>query len=322
MNKNILYRLSNLFGTRVHDLLIDSYLLLKDFDGREHKCRLGNKNPDKTIYCIRRRYKGSGEGLLSLFIYIMGRIDYADRNGYIPFINVDEGTEQNRTEQASMFNRYFRLKHGLSRAEVYESKNVIFSGWNCKNVFPGWCNYMCIDYNQEKRALLDKYIELTDEMKERLNRERSNIRPNECLGVYLRGTDYIRLKPLGHPVQPSFAEIKGKIDEFLSQDNCLKRLFLVTEDSKLKDQVMAIYGDLVVTVKDDQWYDRSNERIMDTVRKSCNVEDNNMRYLTKILLLSECRSFIGGLTNATVVAFACRRKPYAQHYVHNMGYYK
>ena len=94
MNKNILYRLSNLFGTRVHDLLIDSYLLLKDFDGREHKCRLGNKNPDKTIYCIRRRYKGSGEGLLSRFICIMGRIDCADRNGYIPFINVDE--EQNR----------------------------------------------------------------------------------------------------------------------------------------------------------------------------------------------------------------------------------
>ena len=50
--------------------LVRAYLLIKDYNGREHMRHLGSLNPEKTIYVIRKNAGNKGEGLLSIVNYV------------------------------------------------------------------------------------------------------------------------------------------------------------------------------------------------------------------------------------------------------------
>ena len=313
--KNRLYKFSWLFGEKFHNVLMYSYLMLTDFKRREHLVHLGPLNPEITIYCI--RYYNSGEGLLSIFSNVMARIEWADQQGYIPYVDIDQDGE------ASMFNRYFRVKTNLSKDEVYKSKNVLFSGWNAKKAHPGWGDWMSMNDNEQKKAVFDKYIEFTDEILEKVKIHENKIPLADSLGLFLRGTNYVNLRPFGHPVQPTLDEVKDSIDRILLE-NHLEKIFLVTEDERLFQRVIALYGqDKVITISNDHRYgETGREQILDYIRTHEDVETSNVIYLVKIILLSKCASFVGGITNGSIVANALNGDRYRQRFVFDVGLYK
>ena len=313
--KNALYRFLWRFGKGIYQKLMRLYMLLRDYQGREHMVRYGDDNSDKTIYVIRQK-RGSGEGLLSIFTWIMGRIDYADRNGYVPFVDVDCG------EGCSLFGRYFRQKSELTREEVYRSRNVILSGWDSKPVYPGWCNWINLDYNEQKNALFEKYISFSDEVMDAVEHELSNIDPQKCLGLYLRGTDYTKLKPFGHPIQPALEDVKQHIDRIMKSQS-LHHIYLVTEDKSIYEKVSEAYPGQVLTVKEDRFWQEQDrgELIGQIIERNGNIEDNNILYLVKIILLSRCSAFVGGRTNGSVAANAFNGGKYAERFVFDVGLY-
>lgn len=253
---------------------------------------------------------------MSVFTYVMGRIDYAHRNGYIPYVDIDNG------QGTSMFGRYFKQKTSITREEVYQSKNVLLSGWDSKPVFPGWCNWINTDFNGQKKELFDQHITFTDEVLDAVQREGERIKPEQCLGLYLRGTDYTSLKPLGHPIQPALEDVRDKIDEILEKRR-LTKIYLVTEDRQVYEQVARAYPGLVVTVREDRFWDEydRDKLIHETIQKHGSIEENNVLYLTKIILLSQCDAFVGGRTNGSVVANALNGGKYEEKFVYDVGYY-
>lgn len=298
---------------KLYESLIHCILLIKDRDNREHLEHYGSKNSDKTIYLIRKP-DNVGEGILSIFIYVMGRIDYAERNSMIPFVDLDaEG-------KASRFGRYFKIKTVLTREEVYQSKNVLLSGYGAKPVYPGWCNWINLDFNEQKKELIDKYIEVNEDILGLLDKERNRIHPERCLGLYMRGTDYTALKPSGHPIQPDLSDLSPYIDEYVKN---LDNIYLVTEDAEIYRQVKRLYGEKVVTVADDRQWDEydGTSCISSTVARAGGIEENNTRYILKILLLSECDSFVGGRTNGSSVACGFNGGKYRNKFVYDVGCY-
>ena len=143
------------------------------------------------------------------------------------------------------------------------------------------------------------------------------------MGLYLRGTDYIQLKPSGHPIQPTLSDVKEQIDEILNQEN-LKRIFLVTEDLQIKEEVERVYPGMVMTITDDLFFhnDGRLKYVGERIREAAvNIEENNIRYLVKILLLSECKALVGGRTNVSVVAAAFNGGKYSQKFIYDVGLY-
>lgn len=316
ITKNLILKSLNVvMGVEKRDKLIGLYARLKKPDLYERLECYGELNADKTIYLI-RRCVGGGEGLLSIFTYVMGRIDYADRNGLVPFVDVDE------VEQGFVFSRYFRLKNMLSRNEVYQSKNVLLTGLDSKPVYPGWCNWINLEFNEQKYELFCKYIEFTEEVQEMAQKAREQIYPERCLGLYLRGTDYLELKPSSHPIQPRLEDVVLHIDTIMSEEK-LNRIFLVTEDNSVYEKVKTQYGSMVTVLKDDRFWTeyKEGELIGETIRKSGSIENNNFLYLTKIIMLSECHSFVGGRTNGSSVANALNGGKYKRKFVYDVGYY-
>lgn len=89
--RHSIHKFLSLLGEKNRARVIHAALYVTDFHGREHSECLGPQNPDKTIYCIRRKKSNQGDGLLSIFHYVMARIDFADRHNLVPFVDVDNG---------------------------------------------------------------------------------------------------------------------------------------------------------------------------------------------------------------------------------------
>lgn len=246
----------------------------------------------------------------------MGRIDYADRNGMLPFVDVDDD------HGPSMFRRYFILKTALTRSEVYKSKRVLLSGYDSRPVYPGWCNWINLDFNEQKKMLFDKYITFTDEILALANKARKELCPEECLGLYLRGTDYLALKPGGHPIQPRLDDVAPVAEQIMQEEN-LRRIFLVTEDANIYQKCKEQFGNRVFILKEDFFLEgyQDGELIMDTIAREKSIEENNILYLVKIIMLSECHSFVGGRTNGSSVANALNGGKYKRRFVYDEGYY-
>lgn len=81
--------------------------------------------------------------------------------------------------------------------------------------------------------MLYKHIQFSDEVLSIVGKEAMDLHISECLGVYIRGTDYVKLKPSGEYIQPSIEQVKYKIREFENKYNV--PIFLVTEDGDIFD---------------------------------------------------------------------------------------
>lgn len=315
----LINKLLSLFGEKNKSRAIHAALYIKDFQGREHVETLGNLNPDKTIYCIRRNKTNRKDGLLSIFQYVMARIDYAHRHNLIPFVDVDN------VKQAagySMFDNYFKVKNTLTRDEVYHSKHVLFSGWNSKWITPGWGSYMNCEYNEEKRRLFDEYIDFTDEVKACCEKVLTTINPNNCLGLYLRGTDYMKMRPYGHPIQPNISDVKNEVSRILNEEN-LPYIFLVTEDYNIVQQAKDLYGKKVLTIDGDMyWENYDGGYLRNTIENNFNLDSANMIYLVKEIVLSKCSALVAGRTSGSSFACALNGGQYKQKYIFDKGYYE
>ena len=54
--------------------------------------------------------------------------------------------------------------------------------------------------------------------------------------MFLRGTDYVSLRPKGHHVQPTVEQLCDKIDDFLKL-HVIKKIYVVTEDYEIYLQI-------------------------------------------------------------------------------------
>ncbi len=222
----------------------------------------------------------------------------------------------------SMFNKYFKVKNELTREEVYHSRHVLFSGWNSEWITPGWGSYMNCDYNEEKRRLFDEYIDFTDEVKVCCEKALTAINPDKCLGLYLRGTDYVRMRPLGHPIQPMLKDVEQEISRIMSEEN-LSYIFLVTEDNSIAREVKALYGNRVLTIEGDMyWQTYEGGYLRETIERDNDLTKANMIYLVKEIVLSKCAALVAGRTSGSSFACALNGGKYRQRFTFDKGYYE
>ena len=184
---------------------------------------------------------------------------------------------------------------------MYKSKNVILSGLNVS-----YETYPCLrekSFNkedlQEVHKLIKKYIKFSDAALAKYKNELSNINPKEMIGLYLRGTDYTKLKPTGEAAQPTVEEAIERAKQYMENND--KKVFLVTEDEEVYKKVVLNLEDKVVTVSFDRYiknYSAKNFLAKDSCIEQLaeDAHTRGMNYLVKIMLLSQCSCIVGGKT--------------------------
>lgn len=285
----------------------------------------GISNENKTIYIIKPDYQDGVEGLLSLIYKQVIYIDYAKQKGFVPYVDWKNYETQYFDGKNNVWEYFFKQPSEISEKEVYSSKNVYLSGWSFKNLNYQGLFESDIFYNSEiekkSNNLLVNNLYFSNEVLNIVNKEANRIDIDTCIGVYVRGTDYIRLKPSGEYVQPNVQQVEEKIADFI--DKYKAPIFLVTEDGDIYDSLVKKFGSIIKIVSFDSFIRNYDGR--DVLSKSNVLEDNKkmrgQNYLVKMILLSRCKYFISSITQGSKFSYALNGGKYVDEYIFDLGLY-
>ena len=242
----------------------------------QKKCSYGNSNENKIIYIVKPDYQDGVEGLLSLIYKQVLYINYAKQKGFVPYVDWKNYVTQYFDGKNNVWNYFFKQPSKISEKEVYSSKNVYLSGWTFKNINYQGLFESDIFFNAEiKRKsydLLIKNLSFSDEILNKVCVEAKIIDINRCIGVYVRGTDYIKLKPSGEYVQPNIRLVEEKIDDFNKKYNSAGWVFMDYRNSVKdfdKNTILYAHGRVDGTmfgslknITKSNWYNNSDNHVV------------------------------------------------------------
>lgn len=292
----------------------------------QKKMTYGELNKDKKIFVVKPDYQDGVEGLLSLIHRQVLYIDYARKQGFVPYVDWKNYKTQYHDGENNAWEFFFKQPSELTESEVYTSKNVYLSGWTFKNINPLGLFESEIFFDSELEAksyqLLKDNLVFNDEILKMVEQESKQLNIESCIGVYVRGTDYVKLRPSGEYVQPNIEQVKQKVAMFIKKYHA--PIFLVTEDGEIFDELVQTFGNNIRIVSYDTFIRNYDG---DDVLSKSNVLDEDkkqrgQRYLVKMILLSNCKYLISSMTQGSKFSYALNGAKYEDEYIFNLGLYQ
>ena len=284
-----------------------NYYLKKNFIFNQSSFQNYNYN----FAIITRRYR-STNGLFAFYINYISCLNEYLNKGFIPIMDF-----------SSFPNIFNQFKNNLS--ENYDNPWELFFNqpfeYKLKNVkrYAKKIKYVyCYTKNKpntniyKKKLLLNfwhdialKYIPIKDEIINESNKFRKKLfnNSNNILGVLVRGTDYISIRPKDHPIQPN-PEIVVKDVKKMDKYNKYDYIFLTTEDNLIRNKFIILIGKKLKYIKSN--YLKYNYQEKKFLAFNINFKHSiyYMKiYLINIIILSKCIDIICSRTAGSVGAF-------------------
>lgn len=286
----------------------------------------GKREPNKTYYIIRQKKPDCGIG--SFFSTVIGEIRYAIKKGYIPYVDLksDKNLYNDGADTFNSWEIFFKqVEEGITLEEVLQSKNIILAGEYSIHEFPSGC-YMEIFENKKYISTWNyyfrKYMRFNDEFRQyAFEKYRNLINKNDkILGVLCRGTDYTKLHPKNHPIQPSANEMIKKSKEIQRQYNCNK-IYLATEDYEIWKLFQQTFKEDLITIT-DKFLNYSNGVIADYMEGNIDKIQYGMDYMASMYILSKCNCIIAGRTGGSLMVSIMANSRFEYAYYYDLGHYQ
>lgn len=288
------------------------YRWYKTFKHRQRRISNGPEHPDKTFYVI--GCDDPNGGLFWLINKAIMHIAYAEEKGWTSVIDLQTYTTQytdNATKgKINVWEMFFKQPCGYSLADISRAKNVIINKQE-PSPTPEYLMGQEAFYDNASRIdffrdVFHRYIRFNDKTEKYLLNTKKNIfgERRNIVGVLCRGTDYVTLRPKGHPIQPSPEEVIADTEKTLKDYGC-DYVFLATEDLDILNLFKAHFGDKLLYI-DQERFSKDNvkngELLSATKQRlapDISPYTSALQYLSAIWLLTECDCFLGGRTGGT-----------------------
>lgn len=285
--------------------------------------KFGEMHPDRTFYLLSHPIH-LRDGLFSYVFAFLEQMDFVERNGYIPVIDMQNFWSQYLDEEKvgieNAWEYYYQPFSEYSLAEVYESSNVILGyDENCYKA----------DYDRKydirrMSELYEKYVRYRSDVASYIENEYEDKidRTKKTLGVLYRGSDMSALKLKNHPVQPTVDEMIASIYQYMEEWQC-EQIFVSTEDAAAMDRFRAEFGSLMSCTDQRRFGDTGQtwlanihfERQNDSYLKG-------LEYLTTIELLSRCDCLVAGICTGSICAQIMNNGKYEHLQMIDKGEYR
>ena len=288
-----------------------------NWNDREHHKRFGKLNQDVKFYVMRS--SGTFIGILSYYLGALDTLCMCERENLVLIVDFLNYKTQNSVDfpingTCNAWEYYFEQPCKYTLDEVYQSRNVVLSGWK---ITPPHEQKITEEemYQAMQKIPVKKYIR--DIADKKIKTEGIN----NMIGVLVRGTDYVRLKPNGHSIPPTPQQAAEKLDEFLEKYG-KSRVFLATEDAGIYDYFVRRYGDMIYT--SDNCVNLLSDYSGDYIEKeigSMNKYKFGLDYIVKMICLSECKCLISSRTAGSMFARLLNHGRYTEYYLFDLGVY-
>ena len=181
-------------------------------------------NKDKNKFAIISRTDCTSCGLFSFYIIHLGCINYYLSKGYIPIVDLQSFKNRYNLGDTSVYNLwelFFYQPNNYTLEEVKKyARNVenFICTVNLVNVsYPHehliYNNYSMMNFWHK---FAKKYMPIKNNIMNEVKIIMKKLFGNSknILGVMIRGTDYTKYRPKGHPIQPDIKQVISDVKQF------------------------------------------------------------------------------------------------------------
>jgi len=206
---------------------------------------------NKTLRII-----GRHAGFFSNVLHMVDNLQYADRNGFKPGIDVDnDGRFPYSDKRPNIWNHYFKpINDGVEVGEVVTSNifstispiiqspfntnlNDFVLGFDGRSMLWNFKQRNDLEMErfnrQEIGKIVEKYIHLSDDMESIVNDFHSKNFAEKTLGIHVRGTDY------------QFHDFMSYVNAINKHKDNYDRIYLATDNNETISRMRELYGDKI-----------------------------------------------------------------------------
>lgn len=225
------------------------------------------------------------------------------KNPWELFFNQPFGYSLEDVKKRAKTIKYFRCTNGYDfiNYEVFPNK-VLLNFWH----------NIAIKYIPIKNKFIKKAIKI----KNKLFQDSNNI-----LGILTRGTDYISVKPRGHPIPPNIRMIFKDIKK-MNKKNKYDWFFITTEDDKILSEFIKEFGNKLKYIK-KIFHFKYNYLKKEYLCYNNQIKGNlsyMKLYLINFIILSKCIDIITARTSGSICLFIMAEK-FRNEKVYYLGKY-
>lgn len=297
-------------------------------------CQNGDCLFGTVIYYIGMKDLNGNEesmGFFALFNCVLNRLYYADRLGFVPYVEwPDTVLYYDKEFGNNVWEYYFKPVSELQSQDVMNAYNLVISHekdsqFNLKGK-PG---YLLDEEGIKNLSLvLKKYISLNDNLKSYIEKSMNQLNINKYFGkglaVHIRGTDFYNVNK-NHPKVITIEQYIEKIKELFNR-NKYNYIFLATDENLVIKRLEEEFGIENVYYYEDTL--RSNDGLH--VHKSSNNRLNHKyllgcEILRDMYTLAKCDGFIAGMSQVSLAVRILKKSWNEEWYdlqILNNGIYK
>lgn len=257
-------------------------------------------------YAVIKRY-GEHLGLFSYVITNLGNIDKALKKGRIPIIDMQSYKnpylEEEEVGIKNAWEFFFEQPCNKKLEDIKGEKQIEITSVTRNRPNDSMRFFLNKKVNAYWKERAKKYLRLNKTMQIEIEHQEKKIfkgHKEKILGVLCRGTDYVSLKPFRHPVQPTPEEVIEKAKEVMKEQKC-KKIFLATEDESILKKFQKEFGDNLLFLDQKRFQDTKEHYLAEiNFNRNHDAYLKGIEYLSTIVLLSKCDSFIGGRCSGTI----------------------
>lgn len=254
------------------------------------------------------------KNMLSLIIYSLER-------GYLPVIMVEGSTNKD-----NLWECFLQQPLNLDLSKTKDYKSVLCSRKDYV-ISPSFEDV----YDKKQRnfwgTVISKFVVFNTKTRRYFDSEINNIiKDKSVVACVIRGTDYLSLKPKGHPKQPELCELFEKIQEVMKSTSA-DYVYLATEEEKYAEAFKLRFPGRVLENKRN-YFDEKFKQLGDNSHISCvsfgRENDDylkSLEYFSSINIVSKCNSLVTGLCGGSQIAVFMNQDRYELLYVFDKGYY-
>lgn len=236
-------------------------------------------------------------GLFSFFITSLGCINTYYNKGYIPIIdtrcfpNVLNGYKLGD----NLWELFFEQPFGFTLENVLKNAdNVEYIRCDGSSPRPNddilndrvkvnfWHNFA-----NKFMPIKNNIMKLSNKIMKKLFNKSNNI-----LGVLIRGTDYISIKPKLHPIQPTIDMVISDVRQMDIRNN-YDYIFFTTEDEKIRKKFIKEFSDKIKELHSfNIKYNYNSSKYLNFNSEIYGNIQFNKQYLLNIIILSKCLDLV------------------------------
>lgn len=191
---------------------------------------------------------------------------------------------------------------------------------------PAWKMYK-MELNAYKKINI-YFFKIRDRIEKLYDYDYQNIRERnsnkKIVGVVARGTDYLILKPKGHPIQPELSELFKQIKKNVHETDVL---YVATDEQKILNQFIREFGSERIITTESEYYDNVYHMKEANVSRLTFERENDKflkgyQYFERIYILSKVDGLIAGMSGAVRATLIMNRDVFPIEIIIWKGLYK